>query len=183
MKNNKMPEDSQDVLAFEIGSGEDIPLPQDDLTSEFTDTEDLNATYLDGVYKEPNSPDIKLEVYLVTKSIPLTSLPVDGEYNGYHMNTILAGPSILVRYVSSPSTFTENNVTYNYANITVTHMYERSWINLILPLDWEYEIREATEDNGNYSPAIRPRGEEGWVTIEYRRDGFVPEQEGLYNPS
>ena len=44
MKNNKMPEDSQDVLAFEIGSGEDIPLPQDDLTSEFTDTEDLNAT-------------------------------------------------------------------------------------------------------------------------------------------
>ena len=142
-------------------------------------TEDLNATYLDGVYKEPNSPDIKLEVYLVTKSIPLTSLPVDGEYNGYHMNTILAGPSILVRYVSSPSTFTENNVTYNYANITVTHMYERSWINLILPLDWEYEIREATEDNGNYSTAIRPRGEEGWVTIEYRRDGFVPEQEGL----
>lgn len=142
-------------------------------------TEDLDATYLDGVYKEPNSPDIKLEVYLVTKSIPLTRLPVDGEFNGEIVSTVLSGPSILVRYVGPATTFTEQNTTYTYANTAVTHMYDRSWINLILPLDWEYELREATEENGNYSTAIRPRGQEGWVTIEYRKEGFVSDQENI----
>lgn len=144
-------------------------------------TDDLNTTYLDGVYQGPNSPDKKLEVYLVTKSILLTRMPVDSEYDGVRVNTVLPGPSILVRYVSSSNTFEAleggEYVTYSYANTTVTNMYEHSWINLILPLDWEYELRQATENNGSYCTAIRPRGEEGWVTIEYRRDGFVPEQE------
>lgn len=142
-------------------------------------TNDLKTTYLDGIYQDPNSPNIKLEIYLVTKSVPLTAMPVDSEYNGYHMNSVLSGPSILVRYVSSATSVPVDGIEYSYANTTVSHMYDSSWINLILPLDWEYELREATEQNGNYSTAIRPRGEEGWVTIEYRKNGFTPGQDNI----
>ena len=142
-------------------------------------TKDLKTTYLDGIYQDPNSPSVKLEIYLVTKSVPLTALPVDSEYNGYHMNTVLSGPSILVRYVSSATSVSVDGIEYSYANTTVSHMYDSSWINLILPLDWEYELRKATEDGDDYSTAIRPRGEEGWITIEYRKDGFTPGQDNI----
>ena len=146
-------------------------------------TDEMESTLLEGVYKEPNSPDSKMAIYLLTQPVYLSHMPVDGEFAGDLSTSVYSAPAVQIRYVSDNFTYQKlvngEYVTFNYANIRVNYCHQNALIDFILPLTWEYEIRNPETENGSFAIAIRPRGEDGWVSIEYRENSFTPAEAGL----
>ena len=54
----------------------------------------------------------------------------------------------------------------------VAYIQDYASIRIPVPEGWEYEVREYTDDSTPFGIAFRPEGEEGWVSVEFRPEGF-----------